>query len=384
MKKYLLSLVLLGTYSLNAQTVGETIEKLGKSADINLYLRSSLEMHSNESVANGIKVNEARLEIMGDATENLSYRFRARMNRTVAAGTQDNVPSSIDYAYITYKFGEEKKWSVTIGKQMNNIGSWEFRDNPTFDYQYSHFVTKQQNLFPVGLQVSYNVNPKYSLHLQAFNTVNDAFSTIYTKTSYDTNGLEASKTPFGLNLTWIGKMFEDKFQTIYTLTTSQVAKGESNFQVSLGNKVVLDKFTGVVDVSHTNMAVDYVNMISPSINGYYLAQNPNYVSVYAQDLVFQTLGFRFSYAVTPNWFITAKTVFERIEDKNNLNVGKNLSTNNVNYLGLEFKPFDNQDFKLFGYYAQFHTKYNENFRAYTPNFQNNIVAIGALWYLNVL
>ncbi len=384
MKKYLLSLVLLGTYSLNAQTVGETIEKLGKSADINLYLRSSLEMHSNESVANGIKVNEARLEIMGDATENLSYRFRARMNRTVAAGTQDNVPSSIDYAYITYKFGEEKKWSVTIGKQMNNIGSWEFRDNPTFDYQYSHFVTKQQNLFPVGLQVSYNVNPKHSLHLQAFNTVNDAFSTIYTKTSYDTNGLEASKTPFGLNLTWIGKMFEDKFQTIYTLTTSQVAKGESNFQVSLGNKVVLDKFTGVVDVSHTNMAVDYVNMISPSINGYYLAQNPNYVSVYAQDLVFQTLGFRFSYAVMPNWFITAKTVFERIEDKNNLNLGKNLSTNNVNYLGLEFKPFDNQDFKLFGYYAQFHTKYNENFRAYTPNFQNNIVAIGALWYLNVL
>lgn len=384
MKKYLLSLALLGAYSLNAQSLGETVEKLGQSADINLYLRSALEMNSNESVANGIKVNEARLEIMGEATENLSYRFRARMNRTVAAGTQDNAPSSIDYAYITYKFGEDKKWSTTVGKQMNNFGSWEFYDNPTFDYQYSDYVNKQQNLFPVGLQVSYQATPKHSFHLQAFNAMNDAFGTIHSKTLYDTNGLEASKTPFGLNLTWKGKMFEDKFQTIYTVTTSQVAKGENNFQVSLGNKVVLDKFTGVVDVSHTNMAVDYVNMISPSVNGYYLSQNPSYVNVYAKDLVFQTLAFRFNYAVTPKWHIAAKTVFERIGDKNKMDLGKNLSTNNVNYLGLEFKPFDNQDFKLFGYYAHFHTKYNENFRAYTPNFQNNMVAIGALWYLNVL
>ncbi len=125
MRKYLLSLALLGAYSLNAQSLGETIEKLGKSADINLYLRSSLEMNSNESVANGIKVNEARLEIMGDATENLSYRFRARMNRTVAAGTQDNAPSSIDYAYITYKFGEDKKMEYYRGKtdeQLRKLG----------------------------------------------------------------------------------------------------------------------------------------------------------------------------------------------------------------------------------------------------------------------
>ncbi|MFB9121247.1 porin [Bergeyella porcorum] len=383
MKKYLLSLALLGAYSLNAQSLSDNINELKENFDINFYLRSSYEVSDNDAKANAFKLNEARMEIMGNITEDLSFRSRWRMNRQVETSTISNAPGSLDYAYLSYKFGEDKKYALTVGKQMNNFGSWEFFDNPIFEYQYSNYINKQQNLFPVSVEFSYKLNPHHTFHLQAFNPSEYSFDELHENTGYTTNGLEMAKLPYGVNLTWEGKMWDNKFRTIYTVTSSKIAKDKTNFQVSLGHKLVLDKFSGYLDLHHTDMAVDYVNMASPALNTYHTTINPNYTKGFAQDLQFQSAVMRLNYAITPKWHINGKTVFESIYAKNNSDL-KHITKHYVNQIALEYKPFEKQDFKIFGYYAHFNTNYADKLKATTPNTQYGMFAIGALWYLNAL
>lgn len=380
----ILFFTLLATSFSNAQTIEEGINKIGENIDINVYLRSSYEISDNEDKTNGFKVNEARMEIMGNITENLKFRTRWRMNRQVAPSSVSNAPSSLDYAYVGYQFGEEKKYSITVGKQMNNFGSWEFYDNPTFEYQYSDYINRQQNLFPVGVEFAYKINPNNSIHIQGFNPYTSSFDELHTNAQYKKNNLEKSKFPLGINLTWKGNLWDNKFKTIYTLTTSHIAKGKHNYQVSLGNKLVLDKFSGYLDLHHTDMKVDYNNIISSHINAHYSSLAMFYEPVFAQNIQFQSVALRLNYAITSKWSINAKSVFERVNRSKNSSLGNNLKNQYINQLAFEYQPFEKQDFKLFGYYAHFNNSFAKSLQTFQPNDSYGIFAIGALWFLNAL
>lgn len=380
--KKIFALALLTSSFVQAQTIGETLDKIGEKIDINLYLRTSYEISGSQDKPNAFKLNESRMEVMGDINENLAFRTRWRMNREISTSTLSNSPSSLDYAYLTYKFGKDKKYALSVGKQMNDFGSWEFYDNPTFEYIYSNYINKQQNLFPVGMELSYKINDQHSIQIQGYNPSEATFEQLHENqnTQYDTNQLEKSKFPIGINLTWKGNLFDNKFRTIYTVTSSQIAKGKNNFQVSLGNKVVLDKFSGYLDVHHTHAAVDYVNAISSSINA---LQNPS-APIFAKDIVYQSAVLRLNYALTPQWYIMGKSIMERVGAGNHSTLTGTLSTNNINQIALEYKPFAHQDFKLFGFYAHFNSKNRNALQNYAPNSNYGMLGVGALWYVNAL
>lgn len=382
--KKIFALALFATSFAQAQTIGETLDKIGEKIDINLYLRSSYEISGDQATPNAFKLNESRMEIMGDINENLSFRTRWRMNKEISTSSLSNSPSSLDYAYLTYQFGEDKKYAFTVGKQINNFGSWEFYDNPTFEYIYSNYINQQQNLFPVGMEFRYKINDQHAIHVQGFNPSEATFEQLHANTGYDTNHLEKSHHPFGLNVTWKGNLFDNKFRTIYTVTTSQIAKGKNNFQVSLGNKVVLDKFSGYLDVHHTNVAVDYVNAISPSINAYQTVLTPNRSRTFAENVQYQSAVMRLNYAITPNWHIMGKTIWERVGAGANNPLSGTLSTNNINQFALEYKPFTNQDFKLFAFYAHFNSKNKNQLQNFAPNNNYGMLGLGALWFVTAL
>lgn len=382
--KKIFALALFATSFAQAQTFGETIDKIGQNIDINLYLRSSYEMSGNQSKPNAFKLNESRMEIMGDINESLSFRSRWRMNKEISTSSLSNSPSSLDYAFLTYKFGKEKKYALSVGKQMNDFGSWEFYDNPTFEYIYSNYINQQQNLFPVGLELSYKINDQHSVQIQGYNPSEATFEQLYANTGYGFNHLEKSKFPLGINLTWKGNLLDNKFRTIYTVTTSQIAKGKHNFQISLGNKLVLNHFSGYLDVHHTDVAVDYVNAISQSINAYQTILTPTENRTFAENVQYQSAVMRLNYAITPHWHIMGKTILERVGAGAKNPLSGTLSTNNVNQLTLEYKPFTNQDFKLFAFYAHFNSKNKNQLQNFAPNNNYGMLGLGALWFVTAL
>lgn len=363
-----------------AQTIGETIDKIGKNFDVNVYLRTSYEASDKQNFTNGFKVNEARTEIMGNISERLVFRTRWRMNRQVSPSSVSNAPSSLDYAYIAYTFGEEKRYTLTLGKQRNNSGGWEFIDNPTYEYQYSQYISRQPNAFPVGAELSYKMNSRHSLHVQGFNPSPFSFDELHTNAKYAKEDLEKSKAPLAVNFTWKGSFWKDKFQTSYNVGTAQIARGKRDFQVSLGNKWRVKNLDVSLDLHHTTARVDYTNMISSFINGRTLSIDPLYVPAFARDMRFQSAVLRANYTLTSQWFVGIKTAFEQIHGKSSTNLERHRITKTMGQFAVEYKPFLNQNFKVFGYYAHF----QDGFSGRMPRESHGVFSVGALWFLNAL
>lgn len=383
MKKYFIFSIF-ATSFFHAQTLGETLDNLGKNIDINVYLKTSYEGSDKEDFNNGFKINEARTEIMGNLHERLLYRTRWRMNRQTLLSSVSNSTSSMDYAYITYLLGKEKEYALTIGKQRNNSRGWEFTDNPVYEHQFSHYISQQPNPFPVGVELSYTINPKHIIYLQGFNPSALSFDELHKNTQYAQEDLKKSTFPLGINLTWKGIFLNNTFKTVYNIGTSQIAKGQQDFQISLGNKLSVDKLDLSLDMHHTSAKVDYTHVLSPFVNAYYRSFSPDYIPVFARNIQFQSAVVRANYSLSPQWFINCKATVEQIQSKENPNLEKHAVTKTMGQVAIEYKPFINQNFKIFGYYAHFQNHFSSALQNTNPNTNHKIVAVGMLWLVNAL
>lgn len=383
MKKFVITLAILASLgSAKAQKTSEVLEKIQNNVDINLLLRSSLEFTDVERKQNGFRQNEARFQVTGKINDRLDYNVRIRLHKSQIPKTLDNAPASLDYASLSYTLGENRDWRVTVGKQANNFGNWEFEKNPTFEYLYSDLIKTQTNLFTVGAKLAHQINDNHTVEVLVYNAKNDTFDSLHPESDFNENNLTASELPLATNLAWRGNFADKKFRTFYSVGASQIAEGKTDFQLAMGNKLVLDRFEAYLDLQHTHIAVDYADMISSTINEYRRTMNPNHINIYAQKLESQTAVLRLDYAITPKWYITAKSVYERLNDRGVNSLGNSLSQHHLNLIGIEYKPFASQNFRFFGYYANDYKHYNNALHKVVNKMNINIFAIGALYNLN--
>ena len=397
----LLAVVSLGLASLGfAQEKPSELIKadLLKNVDINLLLRSAFEAPhtstdpaSATSTQNALRVNEARLELRGRVVENLEFRVRTRFHKANPERTLDKSTNNLDFAYAAYKFGNKKQWGAVVGKQNNYLGSWEFEKNPTFEYQYSDVVMGYTNIFGMGARLHYSVNPNHMLTVQAYNTNNDNFTTVTgaaaTAPYQYQNGKELvvrSKMPMGFQLAWQGNFFDKKWRTWYSVGTSEFAKDKRNYQVALGNKYIAGKFEGYLDLLYTNLAFDHTSIsgLRGAYTKYYNLNNtPVTTPVFAQDINLKSAVLRMDYQVDPKWTVTTKGFYETATSNNDDKLGT-FRTNLGYMVGLEFQPVAKQNFKFFTYFYGNNVKYS-NIPG-VANVNNNVFAIGALYFVNVL
>lgn len=367
--------VLFLTTSLSyAQTDGNEInsEKNFYQPNINFLLRTEVQSPPDKDGQATISLPESRFEILGKILPDLEYRVRYRLNGNFNSNSLDKSPGALDIAYILYRFGEDKKFSLTAGKQAAFVGNWEFETNPTFEYQYSEHVNYQLNIFLLAMKLGYQVNENHSFHVQIHNTVNGSFQEQLNKFGFTPDGLEASKYPFGVYFSWLGKLFDNKLNTFWSYNMSQFASGKMNHSFGIGNKVILGKFQSYLDFSYTNYKVDHPGLASRSINSF--AGN----NFFARDVNYFTTVMRVDYSITPKWIITAKGIYEK-SSKSEINFERK---NTSLVVGIENKPFKSQDMKFFAYF------YNNDLSADLGNSNTNnnksFFSVGALYFIRAM
>ncbi|PKV63517.1 phosphate-selective porin O/P [Pontibacter ramchanderi] len=367
----------------NQELGKSTLSSLSEKIDINFLFRSSLEFPSGSENQGAIRLNESRLELRGDLTPELSFRVRYRLNRGFAPNSLDNAPGAIDHANVTYRFGNEKKWHLTAGKQSASVGSWEFDKNPTFEYQYTEYVNRQLNLFLLAMKLGYDITENHTFQVQLHNTFNNDFNATFNGTGYAKDGLRPSKTPLGLYVAWLGNMFDRKWQTFYSYNVSQFARDKTNHGVSIGNQITLDRLSGYLDLQSANLAVDYPNIGSPAANALG-ASSPAFVPTFLQDVNYKTAVLRLDYEFIPKWFLTTKGYYETASHREDGGIGDNFRKNMGYWAGLEYKPIASQDMKLFTYYYYNTTRYNNAVAQANANQKMHLFAVGVLYFVNAL
>lgn len=284
-----------------------------------------LEKVKDQDMTAQFKARQLRLEVRGDITDRIFYRFRHRLNKSNAGTSLDNLAKATDMLYAGFRLDD--KWTLTAGKMCQAWGGFEFDLNPMNIYEYSDFIENMDN-FMLGAMITYAPNKNHEFNLQITDVRNDSFETLY---GTATNTINASKAPLTYIFNWNGNLFDNLIQTRWGGGLQSEADGYNNWMLMLGTKLNLPKFQVFFDYMMANEALDR------------LKYTPMSSTVLVKDAKYNSFVLKAEYQPAPHWNIFAQGLYETA--KNDLTDNK--MTGIGYFAGVEYLPFEKQDLRFF-------------------------------------
>lgn len=361
----------------------QTVKKADSSIfNLNVFGRTSLNVGKNKDrhLNAGFKLDETRLLFSGNLNQDLSYKVRFKLNKSFGTTSQDNGSKALDYALVKYRFGKQKEWEVTLGKQAAAVGSYEFFNNAVYEYAYTDHVGGILNLFVVGVNFSYKVNPDHKFHLQVYNTSAETFDQLTKNAGYGVGDLKESERPLGAYLTWEGSFLNKAFHTKWSYNYSQLVANGDNYAISLGNMYQSKNTKVYLDLQYSNYGVDHTMLASNPIHAF--KGNIGADRKMLRNIVYKTAVLRFDQQFNKSWGISLKGAIETATASKDKEIGNNFRTNWIGVAALEYKPNLNKDWKFFVGYVDNTISYKN--RIGLPTEKNNRFVLGTYFNLSMI
>ena len=109
------------------------------------------------------KMNRVRLEIYGRLNDHLSYHFRQSFSSYNNVNTVENLPSSIEYANLKWRFND--KFDLVVGKQFLAVAGYEGYVNGLLVREFSEF-NNNFAIFQTGVKAAAYLTPDQHLYFQ--------------------------------------------------------------------------------------------------------------------------------------------------------------------------------------------------------------------------
>ena len=271
---------------------------------------------------------QLRLEVRGDLTERIFYRFRHRLNKPNAAVSLDNLATATDMMYAGFRLNE--KWTATVGKMCQMWGGYEFDLNPMNIYEYSDFLNNMDN-FMLGAMITYTPNPNHEFNLQITDVRTSNFADLYATA---TATIKESNTPLAYIFNWNGNLLDGLVQTRWGAGLQSEADGYTNALVMLGTKLNLPKFQVFLDYMMANDQLDRLKFTP-------LSNNASAAPV--KDAKYNSFVLKAEYQPAPEWNIFAQGLYETANSSLANNEFKGIGY----FAGVEYLPFKEQDLRFF-------------------------------------
>lgn len=320
------------------KSLAERVTKIEKQNDwFNLYMNmhGAFDAKFNQDGRNGLSegafnMRQLRIEAKGKVNDWLSYRWRQRLNRSNDGGGMiDNLPNSIDLAYIAVQLNE--KFSLTAGKQCAAYGGFEFDANPIEIYQYSEIINNMSN-FMTGLSLIYDVTPTQQLQFQILDSRNGSQEDTYGA------GLEESRLPLVYSVNWNANMFDNAWQTRWSASLMEETHGKYMYYVALGNQFNFSERCNMyIDLMSSLEQVDRKGIMTNLLGGQGAFGGHN-----MYNALYNSLVTKINFRVQPKWNLFAKGMFESAGvAKDTDGVAKGNYRTSLGYIaGVEFYPME--------------------------------------------
>ena len=315
-------------------TSPEGINPIDKRFNMYFNFQSSFdaEKAGEQDMTTKFKARQLRLEVRGNITDRIFYRFRHRLNKSNAGVDLDNLAKATDMLYAGFHIDD--KWALTVGKMCQAWGGYEFDLNPMNIYEYSDFIENMDN-FMLGGMVTYTPNANHEFNLQVTDVRNDKFENIYG----DKTGLKQSNVPLTYIFNWNGSFFDNILQTRWGVGLQSEADGYNNTMVMLGTRLALPKFQAFLDYMRADEQFDrlcYTPQSKIKVQG-------RDVIVGLKDTKYNTFVLKGEYQPIPSLNLFAQGIYETAES----NLAGNKMTGLGYYGGVEYLPFPSQDLRFF-------------------------------------
>ncbi|HQQ95162.1 MAG TPA: porin [Bacteroidia bacterium] len=239
----------------------------------NMRFAGRNEFYNGEYTGSRFVNEQFRLEIKGQVTDRVFFRFRDRYTRAQEPQSVDNLSRSTDLAFVRVKATD--KLNITAGKMCAAWGGIEFDMNPIDIYEYSDIVEYADN-FLTGVSFDYALNNKHSITLQALDSRTKTFEELYGSQPNKTE----SKAPLALVANWTGSMFNGHFNTIWSYALHTEAQKTFMNYIALGNQFCFGKFTLEYDFKYSDEDLDRTGIVSENVPDYiypFAVENTLYV-----------------------------------------------------------------------------------------------------------
>ena len=397
--KYLLFLIFFGSLCVHAQaqedrhpiihapgrnqvdTIVSTEGDRSRLFKFDFLMRSAFDADNvgTEDALSRFSLEEARILFHGEYNDRLSYNIRFRLNRSFAQSGLDNSSQALDFAAMRYAFGKKRDWSITLGKQSAMVGSYEFQNNPIYEFLFTDYVDRILNLFVVGGKLSYDLNESHSFHVQMYNTVNNSFDTHLANNGFVAGDLQRAKAPIGGYLTWVGAFADQRFHTKWSYNLAQFAEGKPTQALSLANKFVTNRQMVYLDLQYSHLGVDHALIASNAINDFYAMTGGE--RQLAKNVVYKSAVLRYDQFLTDKWELALKGAVETAGSRDDNTFGRDFRTNYTYFAALQHKPFSKQDLRFYLGYIGNNVSYSDQLGLDAVRFSR--IAVGGYFTIPV-
>lgn len=184
-----------------------------------------------------------RLWLEGEIVPGIRYRLRHKLNRPQTPAL-DNLSDATDHMWIAFDIGKKRAWTITVGKQSVQLGTFEYDYNPADNY-----LSTQVNSGFDGHKIGVNAAWKFlgqTLNLQVFSPVSAQF----TDADYRSKAM-------GGSVMWAGSLFKGALKTRTGYTVLQRSSKKTYDWFTTGWQVNAGGFTAEADYYLGGYNVDY-------------------------------------------------------------------------------------------------------------------------------
>lgn len=334
------------------KSLAEEVTKLKKSNDMfNVYLNTAasaqVETDNEHEWGTGFKNKHLRLEIKGNLTDKLYYRFCYRMTNSNVARSEDNFARSTDVVMIGYRFSD--KLSVEAGKIFQPFGGYEVDENPIYIYEYSD-LTGGLECYLGGVVVNYKPVPTQEIVVGVTNAHNDKFADVYGDNSLAIEGdgtqnriLEKTRIPLGYSLGWNGSFLNNRLLTRWSWGIEGEARHKYSRMLILGQKLNLDRLQWYFDYMYQNDGLDRFGLASREVRDFFPAVGGE---VWMSDVNYTSFITKLNWQFAPQWNLMLKGMYETAS-VTKVDRFKDFRKS-YGYVGsVEYYPVKSQDFRVF-------------------------------------
>ncbi|WP_315362842.1 porin [Prevotella jejuni] len=334
------------------KSLAEEVTKLKKSSDMfNVYLNTAasvqVETDNEHEWSTGFKNKHLRLELKGNLTDKLYYRFCYRMTNSNVARSEDNFARSTDVVMIGYRFSD--KFSVEAGKIFQPFGGYEVDENPIYIYEYSD-LTGGLECYLGGVVVNYKPVPTQEIVVGVTNAHNDKFADVYGDNSLAIEGdgtqnriLEKTRIPLGYSLGWNGSFLNNRLLTRWSWGIEGEARHKYSRMLILGQKLNLDRLQWYFDYMYQNDGLDRFGLASREVRDFFPAVGGE---VWMSDVNYTSFITKLNWQFAPQWNLMLKGMYETAS-VTKVDRFKDFRKS-YGYVGsVEYYPVKSQDFRVF-------------------------------------
>lgn len=297
----------------------------------------------------GFNVKQLRLEIQGQLSRNVSYRWRQRINESASnKGSSDFLPPSIDIAAFTFDL--DNGLSFTLGRQITAFGGMEYNLNPINVYQFSDMVGSAP-CFLTGVGMQYMPSDQHLFTLQVLNGNNYKYEIAFPNAT-----AKPTNFPLLYTINWAGRI-APFWETNWSYSYQTQAVDKAMHYVALGNGFKLGPILIDFDYLFSKEGLDSKRLMS-------------HPTATVNDVMYNSLVGKVRVPLNRQWLIFTKGMYEKGERVSPEKVLANETSSRTSYSilgGIEYKPFRKSDLYFFMTYINRNVEQTINSQIHTSN-----------------